>query len=517
MSDVFQLFERRSSTLSSPAPWLTDFFSGGPTKSGLSVNPGTALEWVFDAVQVRAQTISALPLKLFRGKDGGDKEPATGHPLYRLLYAQPHPDLTSMEARGMLNAHLDLRGNAYAQIVRDNGGRIRRLVPLHPDRVIPRRSPTPTPDGLYPLYYDVANVGFGGVVKLDASEMLHLRGFSLDGVVGLSPVRLKAETLGIGMAANEHAARMFSNGARPSGVLEHPAKLDEAGRKNLRESWAAVHGGAGNSGKVAILEQGMKFSDIGLTNIDAQLLESRKYSRAEIAAMYRVPPHMLGDLDRATFSNIEQQSIDFVTHCILPIISNWEQRLNVSLLTEEEQQDYFFTFNLAGLLRGDMKSRYEAYQIGRQNGWLSANDIRAVEDMNRIKGGDTYLTPLNMTAQTAREAIAPLLTDALGRAFRKEAKAMRAIVAKADAAAEMDRFYGDHRRYLLETIAPVLSAARSLALDLDPAESIADRIIAESRDAVTLTLRDGGAQNERTFTSWETTRAANLVTSLLAA
>ena len=513
MIGLFNPVERRSG-VANPATWLVDFFGGAATKSGLSVNPGTALEWVFDAVQVRSQTLASLPLKLFRRKSDGDKEPATNHPLYRVIHDQPHPDLTSFEARNMMNAHLDLRGNAYAQIVRDNGGRVRRLVPLHPDRVTVKRSREINADGIRPLFYDVMNEGFGGMTTLSSFDVLHLRGFTTDGIVGLSPIRIKAETIGIGMAANEHAARMFSNGARPVGVLEHPAKLDDPGRKNLRDSWTAVHGGVSNSGKVAILEEGMKFNDIGLTNLDAQLLESRKYSKEEVASMYRVPPHLMGLMDHATFGNIEQQSIDFVTHCMLSIATNWEQRLNLSLLSEDEQAEYFFQFNMAGLMRGDTASRYAAYQIGRQNGWLSANDIRETENMNRIKGGDTYLTPLNMTAQTARGAIEPMLADALGRAFRKEAKAVRALAKKPEAAAEIATFYADHRRYLLETLSPISAAARALNFPMPSAELISDDILTRSRDTVGPALSVTGGV-DLLMTSFETTRGASLAASIL--
>lgn len=517
MIGLFNPFERRSG-LANPAPWLVDMFGGSATKSGLNVNPGSALEWVFDAVQVRSQTLAGLPLKLFRRKSGGDKEPALSHPLYRLVHDQPHPDLTSYEWRAMLNAHLDLRGNTYSQIVRDGAGRVRRLVPLHPDRVTIRRSREINSDGVRPIFYDVSNEGLGGTSTLGSFDMLHVRGFTTDGVLGLSPVRIKAETIGLGMASNEHAARMFSNGARPAGVLEHPAKLGDDGSKRLRESWTAIHGGVGNSGKIAILEEGMKFNEIGLTNLDAQLLESRKYSRTEIASMYRVPPHMLGDLERATFSNIEQQSIEFVVHCMLPIVTNWEQRLNVSLLSEAERGEYFFAFNLAGLLRGDLKSRYEAYQIGRTNGWLSANDIRETEDMNRIKGGDTYLTPMNMVAESARAsaAIAPVLTEALGRAFRKEAKAVRALAKKppAESAPEMDRFYSDHYRYLLEVLTPVATAARALGLESVHAEAIAALAISESRDAL---AASAGANQEATFIAWETARASETAQRIISA
>ena len=513
MSLLSRLIHHRSS-LASPEPWLIDFFGGGGvTKSGERVTPVTALEWVFDAVQVRSQTLAALPLKLFRVKANGDKVPAVGHPLYGLLHDQPHPDLTSYEARNMLNAHLDLRGNAYAQIVRNRGGRIIRLVPIHPDRVQVKRVANYNSEGLRPIYYEVTNEAFGGVARLTDFDILHLRGYTTDGVCGISPVRIKAETIGAAIAANTHASALFANGARPAGVLEHPAKLGDPGMENLRKSWQATHGGAQNSGKIAILEEGMKFHEVGLSNEDAQLLESRKYSRTEIAAMYRVPPHMLGDLERATFSNIEQQSIEFVVHCMLPIVKNWEQRLNVSLLSEDERTEYFFAFNLAGLLRGDMKSRYEAYRVGLgragEPGWLTQNDIRESEDMNRIPGGDKVFSGIESNApKTTRAVISPILSYALGRALRKEAKALRTLWKKKAEGDELTRFYTDHRRYLLEVLDPVAQAARALDAKFD-AEQVADEMIAHSRGEVDALADEAAA--ERTFARWETVRISETV------
>lgn len=516
MIALFRPFERRSN-LANPEQWMVDAFGGQPSKSGIRVSADTALasSAVYACVQVRAQTLASLPLKLFERQPNGDKVPAVGHPLYALLADSPHPDLTNYEFFEMMEGHIALRGNAYAQIVRDNSGAIRRLVPLHPDRVIVRRSRLVTPDGLRPLIYDVTNVGFGGTVPLEASQILHLRNFGGDGVVGYSPIRIASETIGLALAADEHAARTFANGAKPAGVLEHPAKLGDVGAKNLRTSWQEVHGGVSNTGKVAILEEGMKFHELGLTNEDAQLLQSRKYSRTEIASIFRVPPHLIGDLERATFSNIEQQAIEFVQNCMRPICVRTEKRLKLTLLSAEEQANYFFSFNLAGLLRGDLPSRYAAYAVGRTGGWLSVNDIRETEDMNRVKGGDSYLTPLNMTAQTARASLAPLLADALGRVFRKEAKAVRAVLKNPEASRAVETFYAEHRRYFLELLAPVCAAARNLGADFPVAESIADQLIAESRSELLPALADP-ARVELFLTSWETTRSTVTTSKLLA-
>lgn len=516
MIDLFRPVQRRSG-LANPDGWLVDMFGGLQSKTGLRITADTALavSSVYACVQVRANTLAALPLQLFQLKSSGDRVPAVKHPLYSLMASSPHPELTSYEWREMMSGHTDLRGNSYAQIVRDRGGRIRRLTPLHPDRVTPRRSGTVGRDGIRPMFYEVANPGFGGMIKVGADEMLHVRDFGGDGIVGYSRIRVACESIGIAMAADEHAARMFSNGASPVGVLQHPNKLGDAGRQNLRKSWNDVHGGVANSGKIAILEEGMTFQEIGLSNEDAQLLESRKFSRTEIASIFRVPPHMIGDLERATFANIEQQSIEFVVYCMLPVVTRWEQRMNLSLLSAEERGEFEFSFNLAGLMRGDMASRYNAYMVGRQNGWLSANDIRESEGMNRIKGGDTYLTPLNMTTQANRAAIEPILADAIGRAFRKEAKAVRAIVRKDAPDTELETFYADHRRYLAETLAPVHAAAGKLGVEIPDPVTIA-RALAESSLAEVRAARSESAEIEDTFLAWETTRAAATAARLIA-
>ena len=222
MIDLFRPLQR--SGLANPDPWLVDFAGGNLTKAGQRINPYTALELVFDCIRVRSETLASLPFKLFREDAKGNKEPAKDHPLYSIALRQPHPELTSFEWRNMINAHVDLRGNAYAQIVRNKGGDIVRLVPLHPDRVTVWRSDTYDKNGLRPLTYEVTNVGLGGTVKLPASDVLHLRGMSNDGVMGVSPIRVMAEMLGLSLAENEHSARLFSNGAKPGGD-RHPQCL----------------------------------------------------------------------------------------------------------------------------------------------------------------------------------------------------------------------------------------------------------------------------------------------------
>lgn len=516
MIDLFRPFQR--SGLANPEPWLVDFAGGSLTKAGQRVNPVTALELVFDCVRVRSETLASLPLKLFRQDSAGNRTPAVDHPLYRIAFLQPHPELTSFEWRNMLNAHVDLRGNAYAQIVRNNGGDIVRLVPLHPDRVTVRRSENYDASGIRPLIYEVTNVGLGGTVKLSAFDILHLRGMSTDGMIGVSPVRVMAEMLGLAMAENEHSSRLFSNGAKPAGVLEHPAKLGDDGRKNLRDSWQKIHGGAENAGKVAILEEGMKFHEVGLSNIDAQLIESRRFSREKIASMYRVPLHMIGGGDKANFT-IEQQSLNFIAYCLLPIIENWEQRMNTTLLTEKEQQTLSFKFNVASLVRGDLKTRYDAHRTGvgmaGAPGWLTVNEVRQMEDMNSIAGGDKLFTGMDPNAQSkAIRILAPQLVDNLGRILRKEAKAVRAIAKKPDSVREMDAFYVEHRRFVLEVMGPISEVARQLSASLPTPEIIADHLISASRSDLAAAQAEP-TKVENLLITWETTRAASTAAEII--
>ena len=222
-----------------------------------------------------------------------------------------------------------------------------------------------------------------------------------DGVLGVSPITYAREAMGLALATEEFGARFFGNGARPGGVLEHPGIVKDP--EKLRESWNKVYQGTRNSHKVAVLEEGMKYHEIGMSPEDSQFLQTRSFQLTEICRIFRVPPHMIGDLSRSTFSNIEHQSIDFVVHTIRPWLVRLEQAIAKSLLNDEERSIYYAKFNVDGLMRGDFNSRMSGYAIARQNGWMSANEIRALEDMNRIssdQGGDLYLLNGNMISAT---------------------------------------------------------------------------------------------------------------------
>ncbi|EHG21773.1 HK97 family phage portal protein [Selenomonas infelix ATCC 43532] len=376
-------------------------FLFGQTAAGKVVNERSAMQTtaVYACVRILAESIAGLPLHVYTYQGKG-KERVPEHPLYRLLHDAPNPEMTSFVFRETLMAHLLLWGNAYAQILRDGRGQVVGLYPLLPDRMDVNRD-SRTGD-LYYLYTRNAeenpNFKGAGQIRLNRMDVLHIPGLGFDGLVGYSPIAMAKNAVGIALATEEYGATFFQNGARPAGVLEHPGVLKDPSK--LRESWQSIYGGTKNVGRIAVLEEGVKYQQIAIPPEEAQFLETRKFQIDEIARLYRVPPHMVGDLEKSSFSNIEQQSLEFVKYTLNPWVVRWEQALQKALLSEKEKHGHFIRFNVDGLLRGDYKSRMEGYAIGRQNGWLSANDIRSLEDMNPInadEGGDLYLINGNMT------------------------------------------------------------------------------------------------------------------------
>lgn len=364
-------------------------------KAGVVVNEETAMRTsaVYACVRVIAETVASLPLPLYKRLPRG-KEKATYHPLYTVLHDMPNSDMTSFSFRETMMTHLLLWGNAYAQITR-RGNQIVELWPLHPAYIRIEREPVTNK-----LIYKYTS-GTQEVIYTN-EQILHIQGLSIDGVKGLSPISMARETIGLAQATEEFGSRFFSNGARPGGILQHPGIVKDPER--LRKSWEEVYKGVQNSHKIAVLEEGMQYKEIGIPPNDAQFLETRKFQLNEICRIFRVPPHLIGDLERATFSNIEHQSIDFVVHTIRPWLVRWEQAIQKALIPEEERAIYFAKFTVDGLLRGDFKTRMDGYAVGRQNGWYSANDIRDLEELNPIPeemGGDLYLVNGNMMTATA--------------------------------------------------------------------------------------------------------------------
>ena len=378
-------------------------FLMGPTAAGKTVNERSAMQLtaVYACVRILAEAVAGLPLHLYRCGKNGSKEKAVEHPLYFLLHDEPNPEMTSFVFRETLMTHLLLYGNCYCQIIRDGRGQVAALYPLMPNQMSVDR------DENGRIYYTYVRSGEeaatmnNGTVYLLPEDVLHIPALGFDGLVGYSPIAMAKNTIGMGLACEEYGAKFFANGAAPSGVLEHPGTVKDISR--LRESWNAIYGGSRNAGKVAILEEGMHYSPISISPNEAQFLETRKFQVDEIARIFHVPPHMLGDLERSTFSNIEQQSLEFVKYTLNPWVCRWEQALTRSLLSPREKREYCIKFNVDGLLRGDYQSRMNGYAVGRQNGWMSANDIRELENLDRIpaeQGGDLYLVNGNMIRMT---------------------------------------------------------------------------------------------------------------------
>ena len=372
-------------------PALAEWLTGGLAMSGVAVTVESALRVaaVYSAVRVLSETLASVPLIVYRRKPGGGKERATDHWLYQLLHAAPNGWMTSFAWREMGMAHLCLKGAAYNRIVGDPRGR-RQLIPIHPDNI---RA------GLLDsgkLAYRVQTSA--GQITLLQDEVLRIPFMTLDGVNPLTPIGVQRETIGSAIATADYGARFWANDARPTGGWIEWDKdfKDDAARKSFREQWQESMTGA-NRHKTAMLKPGMKYNSFALNMADAQYIESTKLHRTEIASIYRVPPHMIGDLERATFSNIEQQSIDFVVYTMQPYFARWEQELTRGLLSEAEQQDYYVEFLVDGLLRGDATARANYFRTAILTGWMNRNEVRAIENMNRADGLDEYLTPLNMT------------------------------------------------------------------------------------------------------------------------
>ena len=377
------------------------FFWFGHTTSGKAVTEMSAMQMtaVYSCVRILSEAVAGLPLQLFRYNEAGGREKALDHPLYRLLHDEPNPEMTSFVFRETLMSHLLLWGNAYAQIVRNGRGEVLGLYPLMPNKMKVDR------DERGNLYYeysrtteDTSTLGKKQRVILRPTDVLHIPGLGFDGLVGYSPIAMAKNAIGLAIATEEYGAKFFANGATPGGVLEHPGIIKDP--QKIRDSWNAAYQGSANAHKVVVLEEGMKYQSIGISPEQAQFLETRKFQINEIARIFRVPPHMVGDLEKSSFSNIEQQSLEFVKYTLDPWVVRWEQAMTRVLLLDSEKPRYFIKFNLEGLLRGDYQSRMNGYAIGRQNGWMSANDIRELENLDRIpaeEGGDLYLINGAMT------------------------------------------------------------------------------------------------------------------------
>lgn len=375
--------ERRAGSLES-------LFAADSSASGISVDEVSAMNHtaVYACVRIIAETLASLPLMVYRRKDERSREVDRKHPLFKLLHRRPNPWMTAFTFREALAGHLVLRGNAYAEIQRNGAGDVMSLWPLHPDNV------EPFIDNKELRY----RVRVGNATETwPRTRVLHLRGFGGDGIIGYSVVRMAADTIGLSMACEQSGSKLFANGSAPGGILTHPGTLKPEQKERLKADWEAAQRGVGKRHRVALLENGLTWQKVGVDPQDAQFLETRRFQLAEIARWFRVPLHLLQDLENASYATVEQQGIDFTVHCMRPWCERIEQEYMAQLFTEADQETHFAKHKLDGLMRGDTDKRFAAYATARQWGWMSVNDILELEDRNPIgPEGDVYLQPMNM-------------------------------------------------------------------------------------------------------------------------
>lgn len=363
-------------------------------RAGMYVDHDVAMTYsaVYCAVRVIAETIGMLPWRAMRRSPDGRREHASSSPVEFVLNRQPNPEMTPMVFRTNMLAHALLWGNGYAEIVRDNAGRVAELWPLIPDTVEPKRD-----RDTGERYYRITPHN-GQTTELDQREVFHLQGLGFDGLEGYSVVSLMAKSIGLGLSAEEFGSSLFGNGAMPNSVLKHPGKLGQGAHERLAKSITDQYSGSSNAFRTMILEEGMTWESIGIPPEDAQFLETRKFQVSEIARWFRVPPHKLADLERATFSNIEHQSREFVIDTLMPWIVRLEQEADKKLFASRNSGNMYTKIAVNGLMRGDSKARAEFYQKMANLGAFSVNDIRELEDLDPIGAeGDKRLVQINQT------------------------------------------------------------------------------------------------------------------------
>ena len=472
----------------SDSPYYSTYGINAMTPSGVRVSPETALLLPVIAACVTRLSFTAagLPIKVYREDADGSKEVDRKHEIYKLLATKkgrPNGWQTGFGFRQMMTMHLSLRGNAYSEIITNGSGKIERLEPIHPDRVDVERLSNGR------LRYILRAYGDFEERALIQDEVLHLRWMSSDGITGLSPITLAAKSIGLAQAAEEHGSALFRNGARPGGALTIPGKLPPGASDQLRTEWNRFYGGSRQAHNVAVLEGGMTFSEIGITPEDAQYLETRKFQAEDIARIYGMPPHMVGIMDHATFSNIEQQSTEFVQYTMDPWLKEWEASVDRDLIVDDS---YVFEHNVDGLLRGDSAARFTQYQIGLNNMIYTRNEVRKMENLPPVDGGDEFQQPLNMAKEVPNDpenkqedpaenpsneqakdnkALVSMLADASKRIASAEMRELEKRVkhAAADPAkfsAWVTEYYGGkYLTYVNQTVSPIYTAFNVTGID----------------------------------------------------
>ena len=396
-------------------------FNRGGSKT---VTQDNALELsdVLTCVRVLAESVASLPLCVYEKTEVGGKK-AYDLELYDLLRYEPNPEMTSYDLRLWMMIDALLRGNGCAQLIRDGAGKVIQIWPLYSSKLKAERSSSGEIVYNYPDKDKKE-----GVCYLQSNEVLLIRTFSSNELFSPSLITEAASMLSSTKGADDYTLEFFQNGTTLSGVIEFPTEMDEETFQRLKTDWSSTYTGDGNRHKTPILEGGAKFSPLVMNHTETQLLEARKYNRSQIAGLFRVPAHLINDLEKATFSNIEHQDLGFVKHTLRPWMCNWEQKLRQSLLTEEEKKKYYFKHNTNDLLRGDLESRFKAYSSGVQNGFLSPNDVRRKEDEPTYEGGDTYIA--NSTLRSVQVLTGAGTNELQAQAVLKSADVIDEVVAK---------------------------------------------------------------------------------------
>jgi len=478
----------RADASGTPAPWDDYWYSplGYDSATGMRVSPESAkrLAAVHACVSIISRNIAMMPCRLYTSMAGDGKKVVVHHPVYDLLYSQPNAQQTAYEFKQMMQGHFELRGNAYAEIVPGPRGAVDQLIPLHPDRVRVERL---LPSGRLRYVYNDPLVN--QTRNLMQDEVFHLRGWSDDGMTGQSTIAMAVDTFGVALAQQDYTARFLKNDAKPGTVIENTNFKTKEDELRFRESWQRSQTGE-NRHKTALLPLGLTIKELGVKPIDAQLLDSRKFSRIEICSIFGVPPHLIGETEKtATYASVEQFNIMFAVQCILPRLVMWEQAIQRDLILNPR---YFAKFSMAALLRGDTASRYAAYKVAVENGWMCQDDVRELEDLNPIPGGKgkTYWRPSNWLPldqiQQSPAAPAPatpgstdtadpqqdpasarlllLASDAASRCVRREVNGAKKLVERNANDYEVAEFYSEQERFICDVLrlpAETVSAVRS--------------------------------------------------------
>lgn len=554
---LIEALERRSHP-SNPDRWWIRHVGGEPSAAGVSVNEDTALSAtaVWAGVRIISETLAMLPLELYERLDDRSKRPARNLGLWKLLHDEPNPEQTSFEFREMQQGFLLLWGNCYAQKINNGRGEVSEIWPLVPWRVTPERTPSNV------LTYRVQLPGNqGGTIVLPADDVLHIRGFSSNGLLGDNVVDKFRDAIGLSLAAEQFGGRFFGNGLNPGGLLEHPGKLGPAGRKNLRESFNEQHGTVERSHRLMILEEGMKWHQMTMEPEKAQALQTRKFQVTEVSRILRLPPHLLYDLERSTNNNIEHQGQEFVTYSMQPWLTRWEQRLNRSLLLPSQRTKFFTQFEVKGLLRGDSTARSAFYKGMFDVGAYSPNDILNHEGEEPVEGGDQRfvqlnLAPLDKVAEMvaaqikAKEtpppvddpaddeeedddppeprairpdafaAMEPVVRREVERVVRRQVKAVRSAMKKPAQEFRVwaDGFFEKEPGLVVESLSPALLSLSALTGITVDARSFAmldtERALAEIRKALAVP-DELDARLSVVLATWESDRASALTQEIV--